>query len=327
MKKSLLLALLFIVTFSQCRNTPDEAEIRRRVVDDNGQLSVFGTNIVNEQGDTTVLQGMSMFWSQWNDKHYNYKCIKWLRDDWHVDVIRLALAVEYDGYLENPKKEKKKITRLIEVCLDLGIYVIVDWHSHLAEESTQEAVDFFSQIARDYGEYPNVLYEIYNEPLNVSWDTVVKPYLDTVIAAIRLYDPDNIIIVGSPNWSQNVDEASDNPIDDENVAYSLHFYAATHKESLREKASYAIENGLALWVTEFGTVEANGDGDMDYKELGIWFYFMEEHKLSWCNWSVADKDESASILKPGTRVKGNWKEEDLTESGKYIRDKLRAVNP
>jgi len=270
-----------------------------------------------------------MFWHQWSegDKYYNYDCIKWLRDDWHCEVVRAAVAVERGGYLEHPLKTKREIFRFIEDCIDLGVYVIVDWHSHEAENSTEKAIEFYSELAQRYGEYPNIIYEIYNEPLKVSWSGVVKPYLDLVIHAIRKYDPDNIIIVGSPQWSQKVDEASLDPIEGTNIAYTLHYYAGTHKQWLRDMAQVALDKGLPLWVTEFGLCNADGNGDIDYKESDLWFEFMEQYKISWCKWSVSHKMETSSILKPGTNHRGNWKPDDLTEPGKIIRDKLISVNP
>jgi len=324
----LILCLSVIVFLSDCSSSINSNNSSKyRIVDRFGQLRVEGKNIVNQRGEPVSLEGMSMFWSQWIDKYYNYDCINWLRDDWHCEVIRAAMAVSHSGYLMNPEEEMKKITTVIDACIELGIYVIVDWHSHRAESEQEEAINFFSEIARRYGDKPNILYEIYNEPLRVSWDKVVKPYHDAVIAAIRNYDPDNIIIAGTPFWSQNVDEAANNPIDDKNVAYTLHFYAGTHKQWLRDRALLAINKNLALWVTEFGTCESNGSGPIDHGELKTWYDFMEEHNLSWCNWSVSDKKETSAVLLPDANSKGGWSDSMLSESGKLIREKIRQINP
>ena len=86
-------------------------------------------------------------------------------------------------------------------------------------------------MALEYGAFPNVIYEIYNEPLNVSWSNVIKPYAMSVISIIREIDPDNLIIVGTPNWSQRVDMAAQDPIVEfENIAYTLHFYTISGLE-------------------------------------------------------------------------------------------------
>jgi endoglucanase len=316
-----ILVLLFNPAYGQ------QSTDQRRVADNYGQLRIEGPFVLNEHNDTVTLEGMSFFWSQWMGKYYNYDCVKWLRDDWHCDVVRAAIAVEHNGYIEKPEKELEKITTVINAAVDLGMYIIVDWHSHVAHIETDAAVGFFSEIARLYGNKPNIIYEIYNEPLQVSWDTIVKPYCEKVIAAIRQFDPDNIIIVGTPTWSQDVDIASRNPLSDKNIAYALHYYAGTHSQWLRDKADIAIENGLALWVSEFGTCNASGSGAIKYDELELWFRYLDKHKISWCNWSVADKKETASILKPRADKKGNWPNEKITESGLLIREKIRGRNP
>lgn len=321
--------LFFFLCFELClvglvkAGTGSSPDNKGSVVQYYGQLHVSGNKIMDAKNDPVILRGMSLFWSQWMGKYYNYDCIRWLAKDWHCTVVRAAMGVEHGGYLENPKRELKKVKRVINACIDLGIYVIVDWHSHSAENEQKQAIQFFEQIASEYGDKPNLIYEIYNEPKQVSWDSIVKPYAEKVIAAIRKFDPDNIIIVGTPHWSQDVDKAADNPLKGSNIAYSLHYYATTHKQWLRDKAEYALNKGLALWVTEFGTCESNGNGPIDYKENEAWFDFMEKHGISYCNWSIADKKETASALKPHSSGKGNWNAKQITESGNMIRNRLR----
>jgi endoglucanase len=271
-----------------------------------------------------ALRGMSLFWSQWIGKYYNFDCVKWLRDDWKCMVVRAAMAVESGGYLTNPVDEMAKIRTVIDACIDLGIYVIIDWHSHNAENQTADAVGFFTEIATLYGTQPNIIYEIYNEPLQISWSDVIKPYADTVIAAIREIDSNNIILVGTPTWSQDVDVASLDPIDDENVAYSLHFYASTHTGWLRSKATTALAHGVALWVNEFGTCESSGTGNINYAEMEAWFNYMDQRMISWCNWSIADKVETSAALVPNASDTGGWDTDQITESGNLVRNRLIA---
>jgi endoglucanase len=297
-----------------------------RIVDLYGQLQVKGNQLINQKGDSVALRGMSLFWSQWIGKYYNYDCIKWLRDDWKCTVVRAAMAVESDGYLTNPVTEMAKVKTVIDAGIDLGIYVIVDWHDHRAHNHQAEAIAFFKEIASLYGNKPNIIYEIYNEPEQVSWLNAVKPYSEAVVTEIRSIDPDNLIIVGTPTWSQDVDVAAANPLNFENLAYALHFYAATHKQYLRNKALIALGRGLALFVSEYGTCESTGTGIIDYVELGKWFDFMDFYKLSWCNWSIADKNETSAALKSGASATGNWSNSDLSESGTLVREKIISWN-
>ena len=257
---------------------------------------------------------------------YNADCIGWLANDWRCSVVRAAMATGRGGYPENPEEEWAKLSTVVDACIDLGIYVIVDWHSHNAHEHTDQAVAFFERVAKTYGQCPNVIYEIYNEPLQVSWNEKVKPYADSLVATIRKIDPDNLILVGTPTWSQDVLDPAMNPVQDNNVAYVVHFYSATHTQWLRYRVLKALEAGVPLFVTEFGTCLSNGNGAINYQETKAWMALMENHHLSWCKWSVADKEETSAVLKPGATVTGGWSQSDLSESGNYIRSLIRKYN-
>lgn len=295
-----------------------------RPVDLYGLLQAKGNRIVAKDGKPVALQGMSLFWSQWMPQFYTAGTVKWLKDDWKCSIVRAAIAADEGGYLKQPAVELKKAETVIEAAVKGGIYVIVDWHDHKAEAHTAQSVEFFSKISKKYGKHMNVIYEIYNEPLKVSWEKTIKPYAETVIAAIRKNDPDNLIIVGTPTWSQDVDAVIPSPIKDRNVAYTLHFYAGTHKQYLRDKAQKALDAGLPLMITEWGTVNADGDGAVDRASTQEWLEFARKNSLSMCNWSVADKVEGAAVLKPGASGNGNWRADQLTASGVYVRDLIRG---
>jgi len=316
MKRTIFL-ILIIASFSVRSQSPVEV---------NGALSVKGNQIVNEKGNPVSFAGNSFFWSNkgWRGaKFYNKETVKWLQDDWGATIVRCPLASDekvYKGHHEDPESNENRIEWVINAAIDLGMYVIIDWHSHEAEKNEERAIDFFKKMATKYGKHPNIIYEIYNEPLAVSWDTVIKPYAENVITVIRKIDPDNLIVVGTPNWSQDVDVASENPITGfKNIAYTLHFYAGSHKEWLRVKTRKALDNGIAIFVTEWGTVNADGNGEVDEASVKEWMNFMKEHNLSHCNWAINDKKEGASVVRPGANVKGGWKDSDLTESGKLTR--------
>ncbi|MBO9700590.1 MAG: glycoside hydrolase family 5 protein [Sporocytophaga sp.] len=297
------------------------------IVEKYGQLSVKGNYIVGEHGDTVQLRGMSLFWSQWMSQYYNPFVVKYLKDKWKCTVIRAAMGVDMGGYADSRASEREKVMTIVDAAIKNGIYVIIDYHSHEAHANPDMAKKFFADMAKKYGKYPNVLYEIYNEPLNyVSWSKDIKPYAETVIESIRQYDPDNIVIIGTRQWSQMVSEAAVDPVKDTNSAYTLHFYAGSHKQWLRDEAKKAMDKGIALFVTEFGTCHASGNGSYDPEETRLWFDFMDKYKISWCNWSIADKDETASALKPGGFSAGGWEDSDLTPSGQLVRDEMILKN-
>jgi endoglucanase len=319
MKATLIAFLVLLLNFSGSQ--------AQTAVEKYGQLSVIGNNVVDKNGNPVQLKGMSLFWSQEIGKYYNYSAIKWLRDDWKCTIVRAAMAVENGGYLTNPELEQQKVDSAISAAIQLGIYIIIDWHDHHGQQHTAQSQGFFAEIARKYGKYPNIIYELYNEPWgNVSWADSIKPYHEAVIATIQEYDTKNIIVCGTKTWSQDVDEASLNPIKGDNIAYALHYYASTHKQELRDKAEVALKNGIALFVTEFGTVFATGNGDINYEESRLWWDFCDKHNLSWCNWSVCDKNESSAALKPGASAFGGWDLSMLNPSGILVRSELRGEN-
>ncbi len=290
-----------------------------------GALSVEGNRVVDASGEPVTLRGMSLFWSQWEPEYYSRETVDWLVDDWRITAIRAAIAVApEDSALTEYDREMAKARIVIDAAVANGIYVIIDWHAHTQHPA--EASRFLSQIAREYGHLPNIIYEPFNELLaeGVEWTRDVRPYHMQVIGAIREVDPDNLVIAGSPFWSQHVDVAASDPLPFTNIAYTLHYYAATHRQELRDRGALAMERGVALFITEFGTVEATGNGELDLAESNAWWDWAEANGISWLNWSIADKDETSAALRPGAPPSG-WSDEDLTESGRLLRARLRAA--
>ena len=289
-----------------------------------GALSISNGQVVDEHGQPVTLRGMSLFWSQWKPQFYDEKTIAWLAKDWKVSLIRAAIAVQgKGGYIDDPAAQMKLADAAIGAAIDQGIYVLVDWHAHHPE--TKAAIRFFTAVARKYGDTPNIIYETFNEPLpDEDWRTVIRPYHVAVIGAIRAIDPDNLVVAGTQSWSQDVDKAAADPLPFSNLAYTLHFYAGTHKQALRDKADKALALGAALFVTEYGTVNADGNGAVDLAETQRWWDWMEKHHISYANWSVSDKPESSAALKPGALGDGGWSPDELTPSGALIRDHLRS---
>lgn len=306
--------------------SPAFAPPLQTAVQRHGRLSVRGNRIVDAQGEPIVLRGMSLFWAQWMPQFYNAEAIRWLRDDWNVNAVRAAIPPRPGGYVEHPEREMAKAVAVIDAAIANGIYVIVDWHAHQPE--TDAALRFFDEIARRYGAQPNIIYEPWNEPLPAhGWASHIKPHHERVIAAIRAHDPNNIIVAGTSTWSQDVDEAARDPLTGANIAYTLHFYAGTHREDLRAKAREALRLGAALMVTEYGSTDANGDGPVYVEETEAWWDFLEENQLSYLNWSIADKEESSAALRPGASPAGGWPDSMITQSGLLVRAQLRRMNP
>lgn len=281
-------------------------------------LKVQGNQIL-AGGEQTSFAGMSLFWSNngWGgEKFYNASSVTHMQQDMGATIVRAAMGVEDPGgYFTDATGNETKVRQVIDAALANDMYVIVDWHSHHAHEHDWGiAIDFFQRIASDYGHHNNIIYEVYNEPLQVPWADI-KAYATAVAQAIRQVDPDNLIIVGTPQWSQKVHEASYDPLSVSNVAYTLHFYAGTHGQFLRDWATEAMNNGIALFATEWGTVNANGDGGVAHASTDQWMDFLKQHNISHANWSYNDKVEGASALFPD----GGY-----TESGLKVKNIITA---
>ncbi|GAB3535112.1 hypothetical protein GCM10027403_12250 [Arthrobacter tecti] len=298
------------------------------VVEENGQLSVDGSFLVNSQGDPVQLRGMSSHGLQYFPEFVNREAIEWLRDDWGISVFRAAMYTEGGGYIDNPEPVTQKVREAVNAAVDLGIYVIVDWHAIYEGDPNkhrEEAIEFFDQMAAEYSDVPNVIWEIANEPNGdtVTWQDSVKPYAEAVIPAIREHDPDNPIIVGSSTWSQDIHIAAQDPLADENVLYALHFYAGTHGQYLRDRIDEVINQGLAVFVSEWGVSEASGTGGVFTEKTNEWVNFLNDRKISWVNWNLSDKDETSAVLMPGASPTGGWTESELSEAGKLVRGLIR----
>jgi len=295
--------------------------ISAQSVKEHGKLSVKGTKIIDQHGNAVVLQGVSYGWHNWWPRFYNKETVKWLANDWGCTVVRAAMGVEpKQGYIDSPDWSREKIEAVVDGAIGSDIYVIIDWHSHGIQ--LEAAKKFFHTMAAKYGKYPNIIYEIFNEPVHDSWQ-MIKAYSVEVIKTIREVDPDNIILVGNPHWDQDVNLVADDPITGfTNLMYTLHFYADTHGQSLRDKGDYALAKNIPIFVSESAGMSASGDGPINYDAWQKWIDWMKKNQISWISWSIADKNESCSMLKQSASSEGKWLENDLKESGIKTRQML-----
>jgi aryl-phospho-beta-D-glucosidase BglC (GH1 family) len=293
-----------------------------------GQLRVQGTDLVDASGAAVQLKGISSMWLNWEDRYSTSKAgLQWMRDNWDLTVFRAAMGVEPDGaYLSNPEKALTQLRQVVHNAIDLGVYVIIDFHAHNAFEEKPQAVEFFSKIAGEFGKYPNVLYETFNEPEQADWATQIKPYHEAVVPAIRAQDPDGVIILGSRQWSQRVDEAAADPVSGTNLMYTVHFYACDHRESQRALAQTAYDAGLAIFVTEWGATPADGGASSPTvcaDEAQLWHDWMNERSVSWAAWKLDGcADSSCLFNSESAPVDGGWTDQWLNGHAKFVVDRL-----
>lgn len=299
-------------------------------VSQHGQLSVKNGQLVDKSGKGYQLRGMSTHGLTWFPEFVNESAFKTLRDDWNTNVVRLAMYVDEWGngqcYMGNKSGSLELLEKGVDICIKLDMYVIIDWHvlnPGDPSKYTNEAKSFFETVSKRYAKYPNVIYEICNEPNGgASWSGNIKPYAEKIIPVIRKNAPNSVIIVGTPTWSQEIDKPLSDPLNYKNVMYAFHFYAATHS-GLRSNVENCVAQGLPVFVSEFGTCDASGGGANDFNETQKWLSYFDKQGISYCNWSICNKDETCSVLRPGTSANGNWSESDLTENGKWMRNWLK----
>lgn len=296
-----------------------------------GALHVENGKLTDADGNVVQLYGMSTHGIAWFPQYINYDSFRTLRDDWNTNCIRLAMyTAEYGGYCAGGDKEQLKqlVRDGVSYATELGMYVIVDWHI-LSDcdpnQNKDEAIAFFREMSEAFADNDNVLYEICNEPNSgTSWDSI-KSYAEEVIPVIREQKPDAVILVGTPTWSQEIDKAAASPLTFDNVMYTLHFYAGTHKDDLRNRLETCAQNNLPVFVSEFGMCDASGNGANDFDSTTKWLDLLNKYQISFCCWNLANKDESSSVFKASSTALSDWTDDDFNESGRWIRDYFRGM--
>ncbi len=272
-----------------------------------GQLNANGGKLSGscpEYKDKTVqVKGMSLFWSSGADSStafYTEKAVNLMVKDMGIEVIRFAMGVKNDfdkgrGYITGGEDlQKAYLKNVVSAAIDNDIYVIIDWHIESAEGYTSDAVKFFEYAAKEYGDYNNVIFEVWNEPTG-GWDAV-KNHANQVIPAIRKYS-DNLILIGSTSWSSNPAECAGS-FTDSNYGCTMHFYAATHAANgdKAQSSETAMSKGVPVFVSEWGTVSADGNGGANQSASQAWIDWMNQKGISWANWSASGVNEGSAAF-------------------------------
>ena len=291
------------------------------------RLKVNGTKLCSESGEAIQLRGISTLGFRYPE-YITKESFETFRDEWNVNTIRLAMYTdEPGGYCTDGDKEALKniMKKGVEIATALDMYVIVDWHI-LYDKSPMvykdEAIRFFDEMAPLFADHTNVIYEICNEPQESPFAEVIRPYALEVIPVIRKHDADALIIVGTDNWSQDVDDVIGQEIDDPNTMYALHFYAATHQEKLFNKARKALDAGVPIFISECSICDASGDGVIDRDWGKTWIDFADENCISYIIWNLSNKDETSSILKKDATSLSHWRDDEYSETAQWFKSRM-----
>jgi endoglucanase len=302
----------------------------------NGQLRVCGRQLCNARGKAIQLRGMSTHGIQWYASCVNNASLDVLAKEWNADVLRISMYIQEGGYETDPAGFTAKVNDYIEKATARGMYAIVDWHMLSPGDpnfNLARAKTFFQQIAARHKDKTNILYEIANEPSDVHW-SAIKSYADQLIPVIRAQDPDGVVLVGTEDWSslgasgdgQGVSRILANPVNATNIMYTFHFYAASHDDYYLNTFRDAISK-LPMFVTEFGTQEATGDGGNNFARAQQYLDLMAQNKVSWVNWNYSDDMRSGAVFTQGTCAAGAYSgTARLKPAGTWIRDRIRTAD-
>lgn len=343
-------------------NETNETNTAEVPVDNNTNwLRINGTKIEDYKGNVVQLKGLSSHSVIDFAEVVTYENLKKLKEEWGINCFRIAMYTDpnVNGYILSKDQNKENAIKIIDICEQLGIYAVMDWHT-LNDGNPQtyqtEAIEFFNEISEKYKENPFLIYEICNEPNNCTWMENVKPYAEEVIKTIRNNSPKAMIWVGVPGWGKNIADAKESPIEAENIAYTFHFYAGSMADDYRKSVDKCLEANLPVVVSECGITDLSGNGEIYKDEFAKWVDYLNSHKISWLFWQYSNKDESSSVLSkeyvvrkkvfgvPANTEENNtenntvepqevWIETNydinnyLTETGKYVKEMLSREAP
>jgi endoglucanase len=297
-----------------------------------GQLRVCERRLCQTDGTHVQLRGMSTHGIQWYANCVTKSSLRVLARQWQASVVRISLYVQDDGYETNPKKFTRLTSRLVRQASAHGLYVLIDWHI-LDPGDPQLNLDlakrFFKAMTARFGDQPNIIYEIANEPNGVTW-AQIRSYAEEIIPVIRRRDREAPIVVGTPAWSSlgisensEPQEVIDNPLKARNLLYTFHFYAASHGQKYRDAVKLTASK-LPLFVTEFGTQRYTGNGPNNFVSTRKYLNLLDRRDISWVNWNFSDDRRSGAVFTQGTCDAGKFGDAtQLKASGKWIRSRLR----
>lgn len=306
-------------------------------------ISVDGNRFIDDHGDEFIFRGVSSSDPDRLDslEHWNKEYFEAIKS-FNANVVRFPVHPRAwrergeNNYLE-------LLDKGIEWAGELGMYVIIDWHSigNLRTEVFQadmynttktETFRFWRTISARYKENPVVaFYETFNEPTTyhgqlgqLSWPQLRELH-EEIISIIYAHDKTVIPLVGGLNWSYDLTPVVENPIQFPGVAYVTHPYPQKRDQPWEEKWQNDwgfVADTYPVVATELGFMSEDGRGahvpvigDETYGNAIIDFF--EERGISWVTW-VFDARWSPQMIE-------NWNFEP-TMQGKFFKEKMGELN-
>lgn len=292
-----------------------------------GALQVIGNQLSNQNGSSVQLKGVSLNSDNSKENYINQTLFHELKSNWNLNSIRIP--VDPVHFSKASEEEINNIYSYIKngisYALNADLYVVIDWHIQNENPNTftSEAIDFFTNISTEFGNYNNIIYEISNEPGNeVIWQEI-KRYSETIIPVIRSNDPDAVIIVGSPNNSRNIKDVYESPLTVSNIMYSFHFNAATDTQDLKNSLLEVIRNGLPVIVSEFRISDTN---TIDQNSGNQWMSLLNNFNISYFCWNFSNNSEPSALIKDNITNTNGFTTSNLTQKGLWFLTILKSRN-
>jgi hypothetical protein len=270
-------------------------------------LHVEGNQIKDPAGNVVILRGVATAdigsveaWeggiTQMIDRLTNASDTQGCSPGWYTRVIRMTISPP-DGDTTTPTQYRPGtnyyetlLRPAVDHATQKGLYVIIDWH-YIADTSKhrETTTQFWTDIAPRFANDSNVLFELYNEPVNSGSWPLLRPDMQMWADLVRAAAPQNLILVGTPNWCQVVGPTATNPLTGDNLVYVAHMYPQHWVNTgLRAQITQAAAVH-PVFVTEWG-FEDSADAVLGgtVTSYGNPFKnFVEANKLSWIAWCAS----------------------------------------
>lgn len=258
-------------------------------------LRVEGKWIRDPNGNNVVLRGVSLAGlaqSRTRTVNQRIDMATNTANGWYSRVVRLP--VEPGEWNAGPDNYFNNILNpAVQYCISKGVYVIIDWH-HVADyqQHTTATNNFWNYVAPRYKNNPQVLYEVFNEPINPNDWTTFKNWVQPIVNNIRSKAPNNLVLVASPRWATQLSGAINNPVTGGNIVYVSHNYPSNPATGTAswDAAFGNAANKYPVLVTEWGYEYpgyGNAPSEGTTSGFGVPFknYIESKPNVGWTAWA------------------------------------------
>jgi hypothetical protein len=327
------------------------------------QLHVDGNKIKDTDGNIVRLQGVNVPSMEWRaDGDHVLQSVDEAIDNWHANFIRLPLCQDrWFGKAPEQTDDGTAYRNLVQQVVDevskKNCYILLDLHWNDANQwgknigqhelPDDNSLAFWKAVAAQYANDPAVLFDLYNEPHDVSWDLWqhggqvtehfranqafgASPAIDLVyhspgmqglLDAVRVTGAKNVVVVGGLDWAYQLDGiVQGHGLNDDNgngIIYATHIYP--QKKDWDVHVTPASKRH-AIIVSEMGAGTFNPWNNVNpYYWVPSLFSYVDQHQFSWSGWSFHPS--------AGPTIISNWDYTPTPYWGSFVRAELAKRDP